>query len=205
MALTDQETREHVARVDALLAQIEAWDETAEKETVLNTVQALVALYGEALSRIVGYAARHGEWTDDCNMTTTLVSKAFVEDELVSHLLLLHELHPDSVEDRVQAALDAVRPYLHSHGGNVELIAIRGGVVQLRLEGSCKGCPSSSLTLRTAVEEAIRSAAPEIIHIEAEGATEPTPHVAPLPLVTLQRAHATPMEQSTTSLASDAA
>ena len=43
MALTDQETREHVARVDALLEQIEAWDETAEKETALNIVQALVA------------------------------------------------------------------------------------------------------------------------------------------------------------------
>lgn len=205
MALTDQETREHVARVDALLEQIEAWDETAEKETALNIVQALVALYGEALSRIVGYAARHGGWTDDYTTTTTLVSKAFVEDELVSHLLLLHELHPDSVEDRVQAALEAVRPYLRSHGGNVELIAIRGGVVQLRLEGSCKGCPSSSLTLRTAVEEAIRASAPEIIHIEAEGATEPTPHVAPSSLVTLQRAHAASVEQSATSLASDAA
>jgi Fe-S cluster biogenesis protein NfuA len=205
MALTDQETREHVARVDTLLAQIEAWDESAKKETALHTVQALVTLYGEALSRIVGYAARHGVWTDDCHTTTTLVSKAFVEDELVSHLLVLHELHPDSVEDRVRAALDAVRPYLRSHGGNVALIAVRGGAVQLRLEGSCKGCPSSSLTLRTAVEEAIRAAAPEIIHIEADGATEPTPHVAPLPLVTLQRAHAAPMDQNTTSLTSDAA
>jgi Fe-S cluster biogenesis protein NfuA/nitrite reductase/ring-hydroxylating ferredoxin subunit len=89
------------------------------------------------------------------------------DDELVAHLLLLHGLHPVPLEDRVQGALDEVRPYLESHGGGVELLGIEADVVQLRLEGSCSGCPSSTMTLKLAIENAIQKAAPEVEHIEA--------------------------------------
>ena len=70
-----------------------------------------------------------------------------VEDELVAHLLLLHGLHPVPVRERVRGALDEVRPYLVAHGGGVELLGVADGVVRLRLEGACNGCPSSALTL----------------------------------------------------------
>ena len=66
------------------------------------------------------------------------------DDELVSHLLLLHGLHPVSLGDRVLDALDEVRPYLESHGGDVELVGMEGPVVRLRMQGSCSGCPSST-------------------------------------------------------------
>ena len=49
---------------------------------------------------------------------------------------------------RVRGALEGVRPYLQSHGGNVELLGIEDGVVRLKLEGSCSGCPSSAMTLK---------------------------------------------------------
>jgi Fe-S cluster biogenesis protein NfuA/nitrite reductase/ring-hydroxylating ferredoxin subunit len=68
-----------------------------------------------------------------------------------------------------------VRPYLQSHGGNVEMIGIEGGVARLRLEGSCDGCPSSTMTLKLAIEEAIQKAAPDLDGIEAEGVAEPKP------------------------------
>jgi Fe-S cluster biogenesis protein NfuA/nitrite reductase/ring-hydroxylating ferredoxin subunit len=72
---------------------------------------------------------------------------------------------------RVAGALDSVRPYLGSHGGDVELLGIsEEGVVRLRLLGSCQGCPSSSVTLKLAVEDAIESAAPEVTGIEVEEA-----------------------------------
>ena len=93
-----------------------------------------------------------------------------VEDELVAHLLLLHGLHPVPVRERVRGALDEVRPYLVAHGGGVELLGVDDGVVRLRLEGACNGCPSSALTLKLAVEEAIARAAPDVERIEAEGA-----------------------------------
>jgi Fe-S cluster biogenesis protein NfuA len=113
-------------------------------------------MYGEGLSRIVA------------------ANSVPVEDELVAHLLLLHGLHPVPVRQRVSGALDEVRPYLMAHGGGVELVGVDEGVVRLRLEGACNGCPSSALTLKSAVEEAIHKAAPDIERIEAEGATAPS-------------------------------
>ena len=69
----------------------------------------------------------------------------------------------------MRAALDEVRPYLESHGGDVELVGVEDGVVRLRLEGSCSGCPSSTVTLKLAIEDAIHKAAPDVERIEAEG------------------------------------
>jgi Fe-S cluster biogenesis protein NfuA len=113
-------------------------------------------MYGEGLSRIVA------------------AGPVPVEDELVAHLLLLHGLHPVPLHERVIGALDEVRPYLVAHGGGVELVGVDEGVVRLRLEGACNGCPSSALTLKSAVEEAISRAAPDVERIEAEGATAPS-------------------------------
>src|SRR4051795_9537844 len=95
-------------------------------------------------------------------------------DELAAPLLLLHGLHPVPLEARVRGALDEVRPYLESHGGNVELLGVEEAVVRLRMEGSCSGCPSSTVTLKLAIEDAIHKAAPDIDGIEAEG-VEPAP------------------------------
>jgi Fe-S cluster biogenesis protein NfuA len=78
-------------------------------------------------------------------------------------------------ETRVRRALDDVRPSLGSHGGDVELLGVEDGVAHLRLGGTCNGCPSSTLTLRNAIEEAVMKAAPEIARIEAEGVAEPAP------------------------------
>jgi Fe-S cluster biogenesis protein NfuA/nitrite reductase/ring-hydroxylating ferredoxin subunit len=73
-----------------------------------------------------------------------------------------------------------VRPYLESHGGDVELLAVDDGVVRLALEGSCNGCPSSAVTLKLAIEDAIWKAAPDVERIDAEGAAEEKPAAAPL-------------------------
>jgi Fe-S cluster biogenesis protein NfuA/nitrite reductase/ring-hydroxylating ferredoxin subunit len=71
-----------------------------------------------------------------------------------------------------------VRPYLQSHGGNVELLGVEEGVARLRLQGSCSGCPSSTMTLKLAIEEAVLKAAPDLERIEAEGVAEPSPKPA---------------------------
>jgi Fe-S cluster biogenesis protein NfuA/nitrite reductase/ring-hydroxylating ferredoxin subunit len=98
---------------------------------------------------------------------------AMADDELVAHLLLLHDLHPVPAETRVREALEGVRPYLESHGGDVELVAVEDGVARLRLQGSCSGCPSSTMTLKLAIEDAIYKAAPDVSNVEAEGVTAP--------------------------------
>jgi Fe-S cluster biogenesis protein NfuA/nitrite reductase/ring-hydroxylating ferredoxin subunit len=101
---------------------------------------------------------------------------AFAADDFVASLLILHDLHPVAVQDRVQAALDGVRPYLGSHAGGVDFLGIDGaGVAQLALQGSCDGCPSSLVTVKLAIERAIMDAAPELTGIEVEGVVEEKP------------------------------
>jgi Fe-S cluster biogenesis protein NfuA len=80
----------------------------------------------------------------------------------------LYGLHPEPVERRVESALERVRPYIHSHGGNVALVRIEDGVVHLRLDGTCSDCPSSALTIKLAVEDAIFEAAPELREVVAD-------------------------------------
>lgn len=152
MSWTDAEARERVGRVDGLLGAVEELAEPARR-TALEAVGALVDIYGEALRRIAGGAD-------------------LASDELVSHLLIVHDVHPAPVEARVEGALEEVRPYLASHGGGVDLLGIEDGVVRLALRGHCDGCAASAATLKGAVEDAVRAAAPEIDRIEADGAVE---------------------------------
>jgi Fe-S cluster biogenesis protein NfuA/nitrite reductase/ring-hydroxylating ferredoxin subunit len=95
------------------------------------------------------------------------------EDPLVESLFLLHGLHPLDVDTRIQRALDRVRPYLGSHAGGVQYVGVTDGVALLRLEGNCDGCPSSTVTVKLAIEGAVQDAAPEVSEIVVEGVTEP--------------------------------
>ena len=159
--MDDGQTRERVERVEMLLEQVEALPDPEAREVATGLVQALLEMYGEALARMVDRVPEPGTLTDD---------------ELISHLLMLHGIHPVPLEARVRGALDEVRPYLASHGGDVELVSVTDGVVQLRLEGSCSGCPSSTMTLKLAIEDAIHKAAPDVVGIEAENTpTAPAP------------------------------
>jgi len=169
--LDDGAARERVARVDALLDEVERSIGAVPVDTALALVQALLDLYGEGLARVVGHvAARDADGA---------LASAFAADELVSHLLLLHGLHPQPLEARVRGALDEVRPYLESHGGDVELLGVsEDGVVRLALRGSCDGCASSAATMTLAIEDAIHRVAPDVAEVVAEGAAPPAP--APL-------------------------
>ncbi|HLJ80588.1 MAG TPA: NifU family protein, partial [Ktedonobacterales bacterium] len=156
--MEDRELQERVARVETLLEEMESLPDPNARATAEETVRALIDLYGEGLARIMEQVARLGG--DD-------VPRALAADELVSHLLLLHGLHPVAVESRVAQALEEVRPYLQSHGGNVEFLGVSDGKARLRLQGSCRGCPSSAVTLKLAIEEAVSRLAPDLDGIEA--------------------------------------
>lgn len=160
----DDTTAEQVARVEGLLGQLDALPDAVARDTATEAMQALLDLYGEGLGRIVDVLATGDDGT---------LAQALADDELVAHLLLLHGLHPVPVQERVRGALEGVLPYLQSHGGNVQLLGVEDGIVQLRLEGSCSGCPSSSMTLKLAIEDAIFKAAPDIEEVRAQGAVAP--------------------------------
>ncbi len=177
MRMDDQEVRERVGRVETLLEAIEALQDPRAQATAAEAVQALLELYGEGLVRMMQIV---GE------LSGAQIVDAFAADELIAHLLLLHGLHPVDLQTRVLQALEEVRPYLESHGGNVELVSVEGGVARLRLQGSCHGCPSSSMTLKLAIEQAIQEAAPDLERIEAEGLVEPALPTGFVPLTAIQ-------------------
>lgn len=130
------------------------------RERAEELVRLVVELYGAGLERVLDLAYDAGVLDDG-------LLGAMADDELVSGLLLVHGLHPYPVEDRVARALDQVRPYMGTHGGDVELIEVTAdGVARLRMLGSCDGCASSAVTLDLAVREAVEAVAPEVVRIE---------------------------------------
>ena len=170
MLIDDQGLQERVARMETLLEEIETLPDRNARSKAAEVVGVLLDLYGEGLARMMEVVAEGEERERTFDV--------FAEDELVSHLLLLHGLHPLDLKTRVIMALEEVRPYLQSHGGNVELLGVKEGVARLRMQGSCSGCPSSTVTLRLAIEQAIQKSAPDLEGIVAEGVPE-EPRPAP--------------------------
>jgi Fe-S cluster biogenesis protein NfuA/nitrite reductase/ring-hydroxylating ferredoxin subunit len=154
-------------RINALL-DASASGGVVAKERAEELVRLVADLYGSGLERLLSILYELGRLDDEA-------LAALAADDLVSSLLLVHDLHPYDVVTRVEQALDNVRPYLGSHGGDVELLSVSEDVVRLRLLGSCDGCPSSSVTLKLAVEGAIEAAAPEIVRIDVDTGGEQTP------------------------------
>lgn len=152
-------------RLESLLSDVDDRADPATKAQVREIVQSLMEYHGAAIEKMVSAMA------DDGNGGRAMLDK-LARDELVSSALLLYGLHPLGIEERVQGALEKSRPYLQSHGGNVELLSIEDGVVKLRMEGSCKGCPSSAMTMKSTIETAIYDAAPDVLGIVVEGAVE---------------------------------
>lgn len=103
------------------------------------------------------------------------VLDAFREDPVVAHLLdtyLEEEFEPEDLNVLLDEALDEIRPYVHSHGGEMEVLSVEDGVVRLRLMGSCHGCPSSMVTLTQGVEKILKEKWPAFRKIEVEGEEE---------------------------------
>ena len=126
-------------------------------------------MYGAGLERILDvlFAAEEGvrAWRS-----------TMADDPLVATLFMIHDLHPVPLADRVNQALEHVRPYMESHGGNVELLSLEDGVARLRLEGSCSDCSASAVTLELAIKQALEQAAPDLDGLEVEGVLEERPN-----------------------------
>ena len=156
------EFRLQTERVEKLAARLESAGDPEIRATALDLVQSVVELHGAGLQRLI-----------DALMQTPAGEHALsqaLQNDLVSSMLLLHNLHPDDIETRVLRGIEKARPYLKSHGGDVELTGVRDGIVHLRLHGTCGSCPSSSITLKNAVEDALYEVAPDIVEIVSENA-----------------------------------
>lgn len=165
-----QDADELIGRIQELQAQLESLDPIA-RGMAEELVGAVVQMYGEGLQRVM---AAVEDSPAVCGLLTA--------DPVVASLLLIHDLYPVPLEKRVAEALERVRPYMESHGGDVELIGVIDGVAHLRLQGSCRSCAASSATLELAVRQALEEAAPDLHGMEVDGVVEPAPEPLGTPL-----------------------
>jgi Fe-S cluster biogenesis protein NfuA len=73
----------------------------------------------------------------------------------------------ETIEDRVQKAIQELRPNLQADGGDIELLGVEKGIVKVKLKGACAGCPMSTMTIQWGVEKFLKKRIPEIVKVEA--------------------------------------
>lgn len=146
-------------RVETLLERFNAFPSTTGvRADAEELVRVISALYGECLDRI----AQTLRATLGKEETDALLERC-CNDPLVASLLITHALHPVPLQERVERALDGVRPYLHSHGADADIVHVDEDLVEVRVTGMADVIPK--------IESAIREAAPEVLDVRAAGQT----------------------------------
>jgi len=143
--------------LNALEALPEHWDEAAQTGAKA-LVEAVDALNAEAFRRLIR------SLKDVPGVGAAMKDAA--RDEVVYAVLRRHGILKASLFERVEAALDTVRPMLASHGGNAEVVSVEGTRADIRFLGACDGCPASQLTFYAGVKKAIQEHVPEITQIK---------------------------------------
>ena len=155
-----------LARMEELIHALNEASDSPISRQARELMQLLLEMHAQGLERVLDFIHQ------DPMKGQQLIDR-LADDPFISNLLVLHGLHPLDLETRVRNALDSVKPRLGLHGGDIELIGVtEEGVVKLKLEGNCHGCPSSRVTLKTSIEEAIYAAAPDVTTLEVEGAVD---------------------------------
>jgi len=151
---------ESLARqVDDALSAVQKLDQIAQ-EAAMKLKESLEAFERYALIRLVR------RMRDDPAGKNILLDA--VSDPAIYALFMVHGIVKSDIRTRVFQALEQVRPYINSHGGDVELIRVENHTVVVKLHGSCSGCGMSSQTLHNLVEKTIQEHVPEIDAIEVE-------------------------------------
>lgn len=156
-------------RLEELLAQAEAF-EPHVREQVFELLDGVDALHRLGITRLAAVLGDEG------------VERVRRADPAADWLLSAYGVGVNDVE-AASAALDTIRPYIHEHGGEVEVLGVENGVVRVKLTGACSGCTASSVTLREGVEEALRNGLPGFVATDV--APDEATHSHPPPGPTL--------------------
>ncbi len=161
------ELEELLRDIDQLEQIIAGWDEE-KRHTVIALLLSIDTLHKEAIARLLDSLK---EVLPEANEVIEQTSK----DEIVFAVLRHFKLVAPSLAERVEIALDTVRPALATHGGGVRLVAVEApGTAVISLTGACNGCPASAMTLSEGVEKAIKEHCPEIVEIKKWWRQKPT-------------------------------
>ncbi|MDQ0753375.1 Fe-S cluster biogenesis protein NfuA [Streptomyces africanus] len=165
--LADPDVEARLARLDEVLESLEPLPGAATE-----AVRLLTEVYGEALARVVDQADEQ-------------LAERLADDELLGHLLVLHDIHPEPAERRAARAVERLRPAVRERGGDVEWAGVDGQVGRVRLTtGGCgSGCGGGGSDVTDAVREAVLAVAPELTAVEPLPST-PAPAFVPLTTLT---------------------
>ncbi len=152
-----EELVKEISRFEAIISD---WEES-QRCVAIGLKRAIEDLHKEALTRLI----------KSVKQESISALRNAVQDEVVYGVLLYHELVKSPtppLQQRIQQALEEVRPGLKSHNGDVELVAIKApDTVEVKLIGTCSNCPASTLTLSQVIEQTIKIHCPEINHVIA--------------------------------------
>ena len=153
--------------IQQLIEEIEEWPDKGAQELMNECLQEVLKFYGLSIGGMMSIIGK------SANGASTQVYNDLITDNVVSNLLLIHDLHPLDLKTRLYQALEKVKPYMDSHGGSVEIVSLENNVAHLKLSGSCKGCPSSSSTLELGIRQAVEELCPDLVGLEVEGIVAP--------------------------------
>jgi hypothetical protein len=178
MTATTPDPETTAARIETLLVDVAT--SADPRGTAEELVRQLMHLYGAGLARLMEVAYDHDP------AAATAWFDRLAADPLVSSLLVLHGLHPDTLEQRVIRTLDRVQPLIVELGAVVQLLAVERDAVRLRVEARGNSAPSVS-RIRPLIERVLAEATPEVHRVDFEGS------VASPPLLQITRADGTPI------------
>jgi len=154
--------QQRVRRIGALVEEIESIADPVARSSTRQLVQLVMEFHGAALDRALEILANGSE-----------PGMAFIDqlgrDPMVSSLLILYGLHPESLETRVSKAVERLEPKLRRDGALIELLGMEDGAVRIRVTPGAHACGSTTKALQSTVEDAIYEAAPDIASLTVEG------------------------------------
>jgi Fe-S cluster biogenesis protein NfuA len=161
-----KEVETQIESIDKMVRALEECADPLLRTNAQELVQALMALHGACLERMLEVVGQSG-------VAGKTIVDSFVRDEVVKNVLLLYGLHPVELRTRVLEALEKARPILRLHGGNVTFVDLdEAGKLTLRLESKSDSCQSTSANLKQCVEQVVYEAAPDVTAIVLEGFVE---------------------------------
>lgn len=140
-----------LGRLEQLLSEVEALSKP-DRDRVFELLDGIDALHRMALRRLA-------EALDPKTM------HRLRDDAAVAWMLDAYGAGVDETA-AAEAALEEIRPYIHSHGGRVEILNAEGGIVRLRMSGACAGCSAAAVTLQEGIEEALRDNFPAFVAVD---------------------------------------
>ena len=166
MANDEIRSQEWIDKIEGLVHRAEAIADPATRSVAVELLQAVLDFHAAGIERMLEIAASPGAAAD------TIIEQ-IAKDDLTSSVLLLHGLHPDDLETRVNRAVQKLQPMFHSLGAELSLSAIEEDVVRLHFDSprTWTGAP-----VRASVENAVFQAAPEITTVVIDGLKETPPN-----------------------------